>query len=125
GSGDGDVGPTTLGTDGQPCQRLPLPHERRYRSVFGELLIERFVYGTREGQKIEARPLDQRLGLPANDFSYLLEDWAQRLCLKESFAEAGQSLEMLLGLALGTRPLEAMNQRLTPFAEHFRDQQAP
>ena len=125
GRGDGDVGPTTVGPDGQPCQRLPQPHTRPYRSVFGELTIARFVYGTREGQKILARPLDQRLGLPASDFSYLLGDWAQRLCLQESFAEAGQSLEVLLGLTLGTRTLETMNQRLAAFSPSFRDQQAP
>jgi hypothetical protein len=125
GSGDGDVGPTTVGPDQQLYRRLPQPHTRPYRSVFGDLTIARFVYGTREGQKIAARPLDQRLGLPASDFSYLLEDWAQRLCLKESFAEAGQALATLLGVALGTRTLETMNQRLTPFAVSFRDQQAP
>ena len=53
------------------------------------MTITRAVYGTREGQKIECVPLDERLGLPEGDFSYVLEDWAQRLCLKESFAEAG------------------------------------
>ena len=40
----------------------------------------------------------------------MLEDWVQRLCLKESFAEAGRSLETLLGLRLGTRTLEHMSQ---------------
>jgi hypothetical protein len=124
GQGDGDVGATTTAADGQSCRRLPETHPRRYVSVFGELTIVRWVYGTREGQAFQAVPLDQRLGLPASDFSYLLEDWVQRLCLKESFAEAGQSLAMLLGLSLGTRTLEAMNQRVATFADGFRDQQA-
>ena len=79
-------------------------------SIFGELTIDRVVYGTREGQRIERVPLDERLGLPEGDFSYVLEDWGQRLCLKESFAEAGHSLEMLLGLKLGTRTLEHMSR---------------
>ena len=82
-------------------RRLPERHDRRYVSIFGELTIDRVVYGTREGQKIERVPLDERLGLPEGDFSYVLEDWGQRLCLKGSFAEAGQSLEMLLGLRVG------------------------
>lgn len=125
GQGDGDVGPTLPAPEGRSYQRLPQPHARRYVSVFGELTITRFVYGTREGQAIEAVPLDQRLGLPAGEFSYLLEDWAQRLCLKESFAEAGGSLETLLGLSLGVRTLEAMNQRLASFANAFDIQQAP
>jgi hypothetical protein len=125
GHGDGNVGPTTTDKEGKVCQRLPDKHRRRYVSVFGELPIERFVYGTREGQKFAAIPLDQRLGLPASDFSYLLEDWCQRLCIKEAFDEAKQSLATLLGLKMGVRTLEAMNQRVAAFSDRFRDQQAP
>jgi hypothetical protein len=65
------------------------------------LTIARVGYGTGEGQKIERAPLDERLGLPEADFSYVLEDWGQRFCLKESSAEAGRSLEMVLGVRLG------------------------
>ena len=35
-------------------------------------------------QKIERVPLDERLGLPGGDFSYVLEDWGQRLCPRRS-----------------------------------------
>jgi len=50
----------------------------------------------------------------------VLEDWTQRLCLKESFAEAGESLEMLLGLRLGTRALEHMNRVVASYAPSFQ-----
>jgi hypothetical protein len=123
--GDGDVGPTTTDVQGEPCRRLPEPHGRRYVSIFGELRIRRFVYGSREGQRIQAAPLDARLGLPAGEFSYVLEDWAQRLCLGESFAEAGNTLADLLGLKLGVRTLEQMNRAVAEFAEPFRDAQPP
>ena len=96
--GDGDLGPQAEAPDGRVVRRLPEPHDRRYVSIFGELTLARAVYGSREGQRIERTPRDERLGLPEGDFSYVLEDWSQRLCLKESFAEAGRSLEMLLGL---------------------------
>ena len=33
-----------------PLRRLEQPHDKRYLSIFGELLISRYVYGTREGQ---------------------------------------------------------------------------
>ena len=99
--GDGDLGLQAETPDGRVVRRLPERHDRRYVSIFGELTIARVVYGSREGQRIERVPLDERLGLPEGDFSYVLEDWSQRLCLKESFAEAGRSLEMLLGLKLG------------------------
>ncbi len=118
--GDGDRGPEVETTDGQTAHRLPEPHDRRYVSIFGELTLTRVVYGTREGQKIERVPLDERLGLPEGDFSYVLEDWSQRFCLKESFAEAGHSLEMLLGLRLGRRTLEQINRTVAGYAPAFR-----
>ena len=119
--GDGDVGPEVTTPEGDTARRLPERHDRRYVSIFGELTIPRVVYGTREGQKIEWVPLDERLGLPEGDFSYVLEDWGQRFGLKESFAEAGQSLEMLLGLRLGTRALEQMNRVVASYAPSFQD----
>jgi hypothetical protein len=118
--GDGDLGPQAETPGGCTVRRLPERHDRRYVSIFGELTIARVVYGTREGQKIELVPLDERLGLPESDFSYVLEDWGQRLCLKESFAEAGCSLEMLLGLRLGTRALEGMNRAMAEHAPAFQ-----
>lgn len=118
--GDGDQGPEVEAADGHIARRLPRRHDRRYVSIFGELTIARAVYGTREGQKIEFVPLDQRLGLPEGDFSYVLEDWSQRFCLKESFAEAGRSLEMLLGLCLGRRTLERMDRDVAGYAPGFR-----
>jgi hypothetical protein len=119
--GDGDMGPETQTAAGQAARRLPQRHHRRYVSIFGELTIARVAYGTREGQKIERVPLDERLGLPEGEFSYVLEDWSQRLCLKESFAEAGQSLEMLLGLRLRSRTLEHMSRHVAAYAPAFED----
>src|ERR1035441_1650010 len=78
--GDGDRG-KTLEREGETLDRLPKPHDKRYLSIFGELLIGRWVYGTREGQAIEWSPLDAALGLPAGENSYVLEDWLQGLCI--------------------------------------------
>lgn len=126
GSGDGDVGQSAMPPGGgDPKSRLPEQHQRRYVSIFGELAIRRWVYGTRQGQKIEYVPLDERLGLPAADFSYVVEDWSQRLCVKEAFAEASEGLASVLGLRLSVRSLEAMNRRLDASTEVFRDQQKP
>ena len=124
-AGDGDVGDTTTTPEGTPCRRLPQPHERTYRSLFGALPVRRFVYGSREGQQIEHVPLDAVLGLPEGEFSYVLEDWAQRLCLKGAFAEAAQSLHDLLGLKPSVRSLEHMNRTVAEFTSSFADQQPP
>jgi hypothetical protein len=122
--GDGDAG-ESLEADGHEVQRLSEPRERRYLSIFGELLIRRYVYARRESQKVERAPLDEALGMPAGEFSYVLEDWLQRLCVKDSFHEACQSLRMLLGLCPSERAAEVMSQRLAQQAESFRVQAAP
>ena len=104
-------------------RRLHEPHSRPYTSIFGKLTITRRVYGTREGQKIETVPLDARLGLPAGEFSYVLEDWQQRLCVKESFGEGTGDLAELLGVAPSVRAAEVMNRQMAQFAESFRENQ--
>jgi hypothetical protein len=122
--GDGDIG-EEVDRHGQRLRRSKDRHDRRYLSIFGELLIERFVYAVREGQKIEHAPLDEQLGLPASDFSYVLEDWQQRLCVQESYGEAVASLKTLLGVAPSERAAEQMSQRVATDAEVFQLHQAP
>jgi len=63
GVGPGDMG-ESLAYQGRELRRLESPHDRRYVSVFGELTLYRWVYGTRETQKHEVVPTDALLGLP-------------------------------------------------------------
>ena len=121
--GVGDEGPA-LQQEERTLQRCEEVQERRYLSIFGELLIARYVYAAGEKQKTAA-PLDARLSLPADEFSYVLADWLQRLCVKESFREGISSLRELLGVAPSQRAAEQMNQRLSRFAEPFHLNQAP
>lgn len=72
--GDGDVGEQVRTSDGRSWERLEESHGRWYQSIFGPFRLERAVYGTREGQRIEYVPLDTRLGLPESEFSYVLQD---------------------------------------------------
>jgi hypothetical protein len=122
--GDGDEG-KTVEQEGRTLRRLEEPRQRRYVSIFGEHHFSRCVYAPREGQKIERMPVDERLGLPEGQFSYVLQDWLQRFTLKESFEEACSSLETLLGLRISVRSAEHMNQHLAETAEDFRTEQPP
>ena len=85
--GNGDEG-KQVEHAGKTWQRLEKQHLRRYLSIYGPLRIRRFVYGTREGQAIEHVPLDAALGLPAGEISYVLEDWLERMCVKDAFRES-------------------------------------
>jgi hypothetical protein len=117
--GSGDLGPT-LQQQGRTLRRLEQPHERRYVSIFGELTIRRHVYGTRETQKHELVPLDARLELPQGEFSYVLQDWDQHLCVKGPYSEARETVQEILGLGQSVRGLEEMNLAMSRQVDSFR-----
>jgi hypothetical protein len=117
--GNGDRGETVVLPDGRCCQRLEQEHVRRYVSIFGEFVLSRVVYGSREGQKIEFVPLDNRLQLPESVFSYLLQDWDQALCVEQAFGQASATIRRILGWKQSVDSLEHMNQEMAQEATTF------
>ena len=118
--GNGDLGETVELPDGQTLHRLPELHRRRYVSVFGDFQLRRTVYGSREGQKIEFVPLDNRLLLPSSAFSFLLQDWDQALCVEEAFGQVQTTMARMLHLKQPVDSLEHMNQEMAQPATPFR-----
>jgi hypothetical protein len=125
-AGDGNKG-RQVEHQGKTLDRLPERHERRYVSIYGLLQIRRFVYGTREGQRIEHVPLDARLGLPAGEISYVLEDWLERMCVKDAYRDSVESLVALLGVRAKTsvETAEKHSREMATHAASFRASQAP
>jgi hypothetical protein len=123
--GDGNKG-LQVEHQGKTLDRLPQPHERRYVSIYGPLKIRRFVYGTREGQCIEHVPLDARLGLPAGEVSYVLEDWLERMCVKDAYRDSVESLVALLGVraTISVETAEKHSREMAVHAASFRASQA-
>jgi hypothetical protein len=119
--GTGDLGETLKLPDGRVCRRLEEQHPRRYVSIFGELQISRTVYGSREGQKIDFVPLDNRLQLPEGPFSYVLQDWDQSFCVESPFATSARTIERILGIKQSVDSLERMNAHVAKGVEHFRE----
>jgi len=122
GVGPGDVG-DTLAYEGRDLRRLACPHDRRYVSVFGELMISRYVYGTRETQKHDVVPTDALLGLPEGDFSHLLQEWDQAFCVQGSYEESRRTVERVLGIGQSVRSLEQMNVSMAESVPAFRESQ--
>ena len=79
--GTGDEGEEKTLPDGRKLKRMPELHTKPYQSVFGEIEIKRVVYASRPGQKIEYAPLDARLQLPEDKYSYLLLEWSQGMAV--------------------------------------------
>jgi hypothetical protein len=121
--GSGDLGPTVELPDASTATRLPELHSRRYVSIFGLFQLLRTVYGSREGQKIDFVPLDNRLELPESDFSYLLQDWDQSLCVEQAFAQVKGTIARILGLNQSVDSLERMNADMAEPVASFRDNQ--
>ena len=124
-AGDGDCGETLTLADGRVVKRLPEPHRRPYRSIFGDFILERVVYGTREGQRIEAAPLDARLGLPEGKCSYVLQDWNQALIVEAPFDQVNAMLERMLGLNQSVASLEAMTRTLAGAVAGYEAARSP
>jgi hypothetical protein len=117
--GSGDRGENVTLPDGREHQRLPELHPRRYVSIFGEFLLQRTVYGTREGQKHEFIPLDNVLQLPESVFSYVLQDWDQALCVEQAFGQVNATISRILQLKQSVGSLEHMNQEMAQTAESY------
>ncbi len=112
-------------SDGGMVKRLAQRHGRAYQSVFGAYELERWVYGSRAGQKLEYIyiPLDVRLQLPQSKFSYLLQDWDQSLAVETPYAEVNSILQRILGLSVSVQSLERTNRSLAHSVESYWDSQ--
>ena len=119
--GTGDLGPTLTLPNGEHVDRLEQLHSRPYVSIFGRFALQRVAYGTRAGQALAFVPLDNRLQLPASDFSYLLQDWDQELAVEQPFAKVSQTMARMLRLQQHTDSLQGMNRQLAEDTAAFRD----
>jgi hypothetical protein len=123
--GPGDVGPQTTLSDGRVVKRLKAEHTRPYQSVLGDFELARWVYGTREEQRIEYVPVDERLQLPESSFSYLLQDWAQELVTALPHHSVAQILKKILGISVSVSALERMNGAMAETVEPYWEMMPP
>jgi hypothetical protein len=122
--GPGDVGETVTLGEGRKLRRLVALHHRPYQSPFGDFDLERYGYGTREGQELELVPLDERLALPAGKFSYLLQEWDQSEIMEAPFGQASRIVKRILGLKQYVESLEQMNRQMSEQVESYHHSQA-
>lgn len=73
-------------------------YTRPYRSVFGELGINRPKYYSSTDKTFY--PLDKTLGLPSGKYSYVLTDWLGYGAVDLDFAESVNFIERILGQKL-------------------------
>jgi len=123
-AGDGDMG-DQLTVDDQVVRRSDEKQKRQYRSIFGEFTIGRYVYFRRKKTKALAKPLDQKLGLPADEVSYVLEDWLGNLSVDLPFSTVAKWLESTLGIKVPASMAHRRVGKLGSYVEDFNDQRPP
>jgi hypothetical protein len=115
--------PKVIEHEGKRLRRLPKRRQRKYRSVFGLVPIERDVYAARETQRQEVVPLDARLGLPESNVSYLLQKWCGANFVKESYQETRATMQGIFGNAPSVDCMEDMAAGAAEYADaHFKEQ---
>jgi hypothetical protein len=120
--GDGDAGERLVLDDGREVRRLAALHRREIRNVFGLFELLRAVYATGEGQKIEAVPLDERLGLAQGKCSYLLQDWDQQLAVEMPYETVSATLSRILGFTQSVHTLERHQREMATAVEALWEQ---
>ena len=110
---------STVTDDERTLHRSDELHTRRYLSIFGEVSIPRYSLCDAQGQKAEYVPLDARLGLPAGEISYVLEEWQERLCVKTAFGQSVEDLKAILGHGVSVRTAEDMNRNMAEYADAY------
>ncbi len=69
--------------------------------------------GSGKNKKALVKPLDEKnWRLPKDDQSYVLQDWLQRLVVKETYGEAVTSLKTLLNVTTSVRSAERINSEM-------------
>ena len=123
--GDGDLGENVITKEGVTLDRSETVMPRPVRSIFGEHSFEAFVYSRGPKQKIELRPIDARLNLPAGKASYLLQEFSQLFCVEKAFAVGARQFQTVFRQQLSVDGLEDINRAMGEQAEHFLDDLAP
>ena len=120
-AGNGDHG-EQLTVEDQTVQRSQQQQQRKYRSVFGELTINRYVYSRRQKTKAIVKPLDEKLGLPADEISYVLESWLGNLSVDVPFSVAANWLKSTLGIEVKSSMAHRRLDKLGEHVEEFNQQ---
>ena len=119
--GNGDLGPSVEPEDGRILYRSAAVEKRSLRTIFGEHTFEAYVYSSGSKRKIELRPIDARLNLPAGKASYLLQEFSQLFCVEKAFAVGARQFQAVFRQQLSVAVLEDINRDMGEQADCFLD----
>jgi hypothetical protein len=119
-NGTGDIGDTLQMKDKIILKRQSSLRGKVYFSVFGKLSIPRTYY-YKEGYA-GIVPLDAQANLPKRSYSYLLQEWMDVLCIRDTFDESEVTLDRLLRLKISSSRFELISQDTSIHYDDFYNQ---
>ncbi|MCA9047294.1 MAG: ISKra4 family transposase [Planctomycetaceae bacterium] len=123
---DGDLGETVTTDEGTTLYRSEQPADRPLQTVFGCFQVRGYVYSRGSNRKVELRPVDARLQLPAGYASYLFEEFSQYFCVEQAYGPSREAISRVFGQSVSVETLQRINARVGEQAEAWLDQlQAP
>ncbi|MFC1836458.1 ISKra4 family transposase [Thermodesulfobacteriota bacterium] len=116
--GTGKQGERVVSEEGEEFRYLrDVP--RQYLSIFGKVLILRAYY-FKKGRG-GTYPLDAKLNLPEQCYSYLLQKWMAGTGVRQTYQSAVQWVEEFLGLDIPHRGLERVIENLRGMVNQFNE----
>jgi hypothetical protein len=118
--GNGDLGQNLSNSqDNQKLVRSDGPVSSTIRTVFGTHRFEQFAYNTGPKTKIDFYAISTRMQLPDSEWSNLLQEFSQILCVDQAYSQASENLSRFLGGKFSVDTLESTNQRMGEHAGEF------
>jgi hypothetical protein len=112
------------GPDGVRRTRVEDGHTRTVATVFGRITVDRLAY--RAPHVGNVHPLDEVLDLPGGLYSTGLARLSAREAVRGSFVEAGDAVEYVTGVRIGTRQLiELTRAAAQDVAGYYTARQVP
>lgn len=103
--GSGDLG-ETLEAEGKVLRRSETPEPRLLRTVFGAHEFTQYTYSAGSHRAIELLPIDARMSLPKERWSYFLQEISTMLTVESAYGLAARNLSFLLGGVFPVNTLE-------------------
>jgi len=120
--GDGNVGKTHTDTKGVTRTLHTSKKDKTYFSIFGKIVIKRAYYWIK-GQG-GLCPLDEKLNLPEDSYSYLLEEWTTLLGARQAYNKVGDLLKKILGVDIWNEPIKIMMSKAGEKIDEFYEEQS-
>jgi hypothetical protein len=98
--------------------------EKTYMSIFGKVFIPRACYWSKG--KGTTFPISEELNIPANQHSYLLQEWSMQIASDQSFQKTKTFIQNIFEINMNIDSLERISKNYSKdISEYYKKLKAP